>query len=94
MRTIAALFNLHRCPAQKCALKHVFSTVNSIHDDAPGGAGSADATAAAVGLSFDVGTSGVAGEMMGSIYRSLKALQNKVSSATFMDGMGWNLRAP
>jgi hypothetical protein len=63
-------------------------------DDDGGGAGSADATAAAVGLSFDVGTSGVAGEMMGSIYRSLKALQNKVSSATFMDGMGWNLRAP
>ena len=43
-----------------------------------GGAGSATAaTAAAVGLGFDVGTSGVAGEMMGKIYRSLKALRNK-----------------
>jgi hypothetical protein len=44
-----------------------------------GAAGSAAAAAAAVGPGFDVGpgTSGVAGEMMGSIYRSLKALQNK-----------------
>ena len=39
-----------------------------------GGAGSAAATVAAVGLGFDVGTSGVAREMMGS---SLKVLQNK-----------------
>ena len=47
-------------------------------DGDDGGAGSAAAaTAAVVGLGFDIGTSGVAGEMMGSIYRSLKALQNK-----------------
>jgi hypothetical protein len=46
-------------------------------DSDGGGAGSAAATATAVGLGFDVGTSGMAGEMMGSIYRSLKALQNK-----------------
>lgn len=44
--------------------------------DGDGGAAGSAATAAA-GLGFDVGTSGVAGEMMGSIYRSLKALQNK-----------------
>jgi hypothetical protein len=37
-----------------------------------------DGDGAAVGLSFDVCTSCVAGDiMMGSIYQSLKALQNK-----------------
>jgi hypothetical protein len=41
------------------------------------GGGTGSAATAAAGLGFDVGTSGVAGEMMGSIYRSLKALQNK-----------------
>jgi hypothetical protein len=44
--------------------------------DGDGGTANSAATAA-VGFGFDVGTSGVAGEMMGSIYRSLKALQNK-----------------
>jgi hypothetical protein len=54
-----------------------------------GGTGSAAAaTAAAVGLGFDVGTSGVAGEMMGSIYRSLKALQNKSCERHLC--MGWD----
>jgi hypothetical protein len=49
--------------------------------DGDGGAtgSAAAAIAATVGLGFDVGTSGVAGEMMGNIYRSLKALQNKSS---------------
>jgi hypothetical protein len=42
-----------------------------------GGAGSA--AGVSVGLGFKVGTSGVAGEMMGNIYRSLKALQKEVS---------------
>jgi hypothetical protein len=49
-----------------------------------GGMGSAPAIAAAVGLGFDVGTSSVAGEMMGSIYRSLKALQNKHRERQFI----------
>jgi len=39
--------------------------------------GASSAVAAPIGLGFDVGTSGVAGEMMGSIYRSLKAAPHR-----------------
>jgi hypothetical protein len=46
----------------------------SAFDGDGGSAGPTAAAAAAVGLGFDVGPSGVAGEMMGSIYRSLGAL--------------------
>ena len=61
-----------------------------------GGAGSA--TGATGGLGLNVGISGVAEEMMGSIYRSLKALQNKSHERHSIlkekvDGMGLNLRA-
>lgn len=45
--------------------------------DGDGGGGSA--AGVSVGLGFKVGTSGVAGEMIGNIYRSLKALQKEVS---------------
>jgi hypothetical protein len=58
--------------------------------DGDGGAAYSAATAA-VGFGFDVGTSGVAGEMIGSIYRSLKALQNKSRERHLWmrwDGMG------
>lgn len=51
-------------------------------------------TATPAGFSFDVGTSGVAGEMMGSIYRSLRALQSLVSINIRKRGVGWDLRAP
>ena len=44
-----------------------------IVDDGDGGSGGS-AAAGPVGFGFNVGTSGVAGEMMGSIYRSLRAL--------------------
>ena len=58
-----------------------------------GGAGSA--TGATGGLGLNVGISGVAEEMMGSIYRSLKALQNKSHERHSIlkekvDGMGWD----
>ena len=43
------------------------------------GGGAGPAAGVGVGLGNNVGTSGVAGEMMGNIYRSLKALQKEVS---------------
>jgi hypothetical protein len=60
-----------------CASKKIGVSENLVVgvDGDGGGAGSTvAATAAAVELGFDVGTSRAAGEMMGNIYRSLKAL--------------------
>jgi hypothetical protein len=61
-----------------------------------GDVGSAGSAAGVnVGLGFKVGTSGVAGEMMGNIYRSLKALQKKSHERhSISDEMRWDLRAP
>lgn len=65
------------------------------------GSGGGSAGATEVGFGFDVGTSGVAGEMMGSIYRSLKALQKKSRERHlyWIEKVGWggtglDLRAP
>ena len=51
--------------------------------------------ASPVVFGFNMGTSGVAGEMIGSIYRILTALQvGHVSTTAIMKSSGGDLRAP